>query len=168
MPVSSSSTTPTLPYISPTNSNHVSKVASSLLPALPSSSDLLSITDIDVQRIVAVVNELITKFELLCSIPETIDKRAISMLGSEITDEIKLWNELKTCRDESSIERLHSTINEDVTQVEKELEKAKKERIAEINIKNEAIQKLKGMNGMLFAHKFRRSLSSLSLCPSSS
>ncbi|KAJ1497443.1 hypothetical protein HMI55_005498, partial [Coelomomyces lativittatus] len=100
MPVSSSSTTPTLPYISPTNSNHVSKVASSLLPALPSSSDLLSITDIDVQRIVAVVNELITKFELLCSIPETIDKRAISMLGSEITDEIKLWNELKTCRDE--------------------------------------------------------------------
>ncbi|KAJ1500485.1 hypothetical protein HMI56_003799, partial [Coelomomyces lativittatus] len=128
-----------------------------------------------------------------------------------------LWNELKTCRDESSIERLHSTvrnlcrfflhdnekkeqlkaynayssvpqpssdnsmlqllrytkwlmiekltrtahdeelkkmelemvlererkINEDVTQVEKELEKAKKERIAEINIKNEAIQKLK-------------------------
>ncbi|KAJ1499818.1 hypothetical protein HMI55_004199, partial [Coelomomyces lativittatus] len=59
-------------------------------------------------------------------------------------------------------------INEDVTQVERELEKAKKERIAEINIKNEAIQKLKGMNGMLFAHKFRRSLSSLSLCPSSS
>ncbi|ORZ38930.1 hypothetical protein BCR44DRAFT_1428087, partial [Catenaria anguillulae PL171] len=54
-----------------------------------------SLTDVHAQRIVAVLNEVLSKVDIVMSLPPVVDRRAHNMLGGDLAGEIERYNDLK-------------------------------------------------------------------------